>query len=384
MSPPPHYLIVTAAFGEGHNSAARNVASALVAAGAEARVYDPCMLASPVMTQCLSRLYRFATDYLPRVWEKIYYSIDRIDLNRSGTALSRQPARFLAKLIAAEQPTAIISTYPLYPYILQRIFLELGQSLPVFTVVTDSIEINSAWLRAPSTYWLVTDAATRDAMIRSNIPAARIIDTGFPVNPEFSKLTPLAATASCQPFRILFFPTAKRKSLTSFGGAILAASPSVQLTLVLGKNVKLLYADARALRRAHPGRVRIMGWTRRIPRLLNVHHLVVGKAGGATVHEAIAAHCPMLIHHLVPGQEEGNLRLLEAIGGGGLADSPPTLTAKIIAILGNEAATWRTMKHALASHNRNAGAIAAAAFILDKTQDLKTQDARLEDARRKT
>ncbi|MEI7910550.1 MAG: hypothetical protein WCK77_13010 [Verrucomicrobiota bacterium] len=376
MPTAPRLLILTAAFGEGHNSAARNLALALTAAGADAQVCDPCLLATPILTQTLSRLYRFATDYLPQVWGKIYHSIDRVDFKHSGTLLTRKPEALLAKLIADYQPTAIVSSYPLYPYLLERIFNKTGTRLPVFTVVTDSIEINSAWLRAPSDFWLVTDAATRDSMVRSGLPAARIIDTGFPVNPEFARLTPLDPGDPCDPFRVLFFPTARRHSIASCGTAILNASPAVHLTLVLGKNVKLLHRHARALQLAFPGRVRILGWTRRIPRLLTQHHLVVGKAGGATVHEAIAAHCPMLIHHLVPGQEEGNLRLLEAIGGGGLAADPRTLAARIQAVLAHQAAPWRAMKRALAAHNRDSGAIAAARCILQRPENLQTQDTR--------
>jgi len=378
MPTPPRLLILTAAFGEGHNSAARNLALALAAAGAEVQVCDPCLLAIPVLTKTLSRLYRFATDYLPQVWGKIYYSIDRVDFKHSATFLTRKPEALLAKLIVEYRPTAIISTYPLYPYLLERIVSQTGARLPVFTVVTDSMEINSAWLRAPSDFWLVTDAATRDSMVRSQIPAAAIIDTGFPVNPEFARLTPRAAADGCEPFRILFFPTARRHSVATCGSAILDASPAVSLTLVLGKNVKLLHRHACALQQAYPGRVRILGWTRRIPRLLTQHHLVVGKAGGATVHEAIAAHCPMLIHHLVPGQEEGNLRLLETIGGGSLAAEPQALTARIRAMLTDQAASWRAMKHALATHNRNAGAISAAKFILRKTEDRRLEDRRQE------
>ena len=34
------------------------------------------------------------------------------------------------------------------------------------------------------------------------------------------------------------------------------------------------------------------------------------KAGGATTQEAIAAKCPMIINQVVPGQEEGNARLI--------------------------------------------------------------------------
>ena len=377
MPTPPRLLILTAAFGEGHNSAARNLALALVAAGCDAQVCDPCSLAIPRLTATLSRLYRFATDYLPRVWGRIYHSIDRVDFKHSGSWFSRKPEARLAKLIVDYQPTAIVSSYPLYPYLLERIFSRAGVTLPVFTVVTDSIEINSAWLRAPSNYWLVTDASTRNTMIASHLPAAAIIDTGFPVNPEFAQLNPLAPTDPCDPFRVLFFPIARRKSIDSCGASILAASPVVKLTIVLGKNVRLLYFAARALQQAHPGRVRILGWTRRIPRLLTQHHLVVGKAGGATVHEAIAAHCPMLIHHLVPGQEEGNLRLLEVIGGGSLAATPDVLSQRIRGILIDQAAPWRVMKQALASHNRNAGAITAARVILQKTEEWQTQPPRL-------
>ena len=81
----------------------------------------------------------------------------------------------------------------------------------------------------------------------------------------------------------------------------------------------------------------------------------------------------MLIHHLVPGQEEGNLRLLEIIGGGSLAATPDVLTQRIQAILIDQAAPWRAMKMALAIHNRNAGALTAARIILQKTAEWQTQ-----------
>jgi processive 1,2-diacylglycerol beta-glucosyltransferase len=201
------------------------------------------------------------------------------------------------------------------------------------------------------------------------IPAARIIDTGFPVNPVFAQLAPLPCTAPVEPFRILFFPTSRRKALGAMGGAMLAASPAVNLTIVLGRNVRHLYRESRKLKDAHPGRVRLRGWTRRVPWLLTTHHLVVGKAGGATVHEAIAAECPMLIHHLVPGQEEGNLRLLQQIGGGDLATRPSRLGEHLTGMLAADAAGWRAMKRALARHHRNAGAQTAAAFVLKTIGD---------------
>lgn len=369
MPATPRILIVTAAFGEGHNSAARNLGLALDAAGAVTRVGDPCLLGAPGLTSLLSRGYRMVTTRFPRIWAWIYKSTDRCDFSRRRSPVMRLPERALGALIDEFKPTAIVSTYPVYPYFLPRIRQGIGaRKLPVFTVVTDSIEINAAWLRAPSDFWLVTDSATREAMIGRNLPAEKIIDTGFPVNPVFSELTPVAAEDKCEPFRVLYFPTASPAQLGRHGRAMLDAAPSVRLTLVLGRNVRRLVTKARELKAAYPGRVRLIGWTRKVPQLLNSHHLVVGKAGGATVHEAIAAHCPMLIHHLVPGQEEGNLHLLESIGGGGLADSPALLQRRIADLLRDHAAGWRSMKHALARHGRNAGAITAARFILKSSK----------------
>jgi processive 1,2-diacylglycerol beta-glucosyltransferase len=364
MDPRPRILIVTAAFGEGHNSAARNLALALDRAGTMTQVSDPCLLGMPRLTDLLSRGYRLATTRLPRVWAWIYRSSDRCDFSRQRGPVMRLPERALAGLIEDFRPDAVVSTYPLYPYFLARIFARTGKILPVYTVVTDSIEINAAWLRAPSDAWLVTDVLTRAGMIDKGLAAERIIDTGFPVNPAFSNMKPLDAGDPCEPFRVLYFPTAQRSWVLLHGRALLDASPAVHLTLVLGRNVRRLVSRARELKAAYPGRVRVIGWTRKVPQLLTRHHLVVGKAGGATVHEAIAACCPMLIHHLVPGQEEGNLRLLETIGAGALAASSGVLTCQVKSMLDDHAAGWRAMKAALARHGRNAGAITAARFIL--------------------
>jgi len=76
----------------------------------------------------------------------------------------------------------------------------------------------------------------------------------------------------------------------------------------------------------------------------------------------------MLVHHLVPGQEEGNLRLLEAVGGGRLADTPDTMRAAVTDLLADNAALWRGMKRKLAAHGRNAGAIAAARHVLGRIE----------------
>ena len=365
---PARILICTAAFGEGHNSAARNLALALEEAGAEVRVTDPCLLGAPVSTRWICKGYRVMTTHAPRLWHRVYVSTDQVDFSRQRVPLMRKPERELGDMVDEWRPDAVVATYPLYPYFLDRLLAGHPRPPKVFTVVTDSIEINAAWLKAPTAEWIVSDPHTRDAMVRAGLPAGDIIDTGFPVHPAFSRLSPVPAEDPCEPFRVLYFATARRLHVRGISEAVLQSSPRTRITIVLGKNVRLLWERAKEIRDAFPGRVTIKGWTRKVPQLLNSHHLVVGKAGGATVHEAIAARCPMLVHHLVPGQEEGNLRLLEAIGVGRLAESPEAIRSALGDLLADDAALWRGMKRKLALHGRNAGAIAAARHILGQLE----------------
>jgi hypothetical protein len=71
--------------------------------------------------------------------------------------------------------------------------------------------------------------------------------------------------------------------------------------------------------REYGERARIYGWTNQMPRRLMSHHLVIGKAGGAMVQEAIAARCPMIVNQVIPGQEEGNAELIETLDIGAVA-----------------------------------------------------------------
>jgi len=278
--------------------------------------------------------------------------------------MMRKPENLLSEELRKHQPKAVVSSYPLYPYFLERIFQSGVPKIPVITVVTDSIEINAAWRKAPTDFWLVTDSRTRESLIRQGLPETKLIETGFPVNPHFADLEPISADDSLSPFKVLYFPTAKKPHVRRAAREILEANSSIHLTIILGRNFRKLYSRAKEIKDRYPDRVPIKGWTKKVPELLTSHHVVVGKAGGATVHESLAAACPMLIHHLVPGQEEGNLDLLHHINGGHLADTPGALTSHLMEMLADNAASWRKMKRDMARHARPNSAHIAANFIM--------------------
>ena len=107
MPEKPRILILTAAFGEGHNSAARNLSLALKAMGAETRVADPCVLSMPNSTALMQWGYRLVTTHFPRVWEAIYRGTDECDFSRPDIPLMRHPESYLEGLVAEYKPHAL-------------------------------------------------------------------------------------------------------------------------------------------------------------------------------------------------------------------------------------------------------------------------------------
>ncbi|NIP98685.1 MAG: hypothetical protein GWO24_36865, partial [Akkermansiaceae bacterium] len=208
----PRVLIATAGFGDGHNSAARNLAKAL-ASQAEARIIDPCAEGAPLLNHLLRSGYRVVTTYLPSVWGRIYRSAERRDFSRQRAPMLHLAERALAAQIDSFDPHVLVSTYPLYPYFVERYVKAGGRERPLVTVITDSIEINAAWRKAPSHYWLVTDHDTRRDLIEKKIPEERLVETGFPVDPAFASLPSPGADDPVRPFRVLFFPTSKRPTV---------------------------------------------------------------------------------------------------------------------------------------------------------------------------
>ncbi|MCH2063108.1 MAG: hypothetical protein MK194_05230 [Roseibacillus sp.] len=365
LSRPPRVLIATASFGDGHNTAARGLAKALEGQ-AECLLIDPCAEASPRFNSLVLNSYRFVTTYLPGIWKRIYDGVERRDFSRQNLPFERKIENAFALQLTEFNPDVIVSTFPLFPYFVARYIKGGGRRRPMVTIVTDSMEINASWRKAPTDFWLVTDGETKNSLVEQKLPAEKIIETGFPVDPIFDTLQPIPATDRARPFRVLYFPTASKRALVPAARAILEHEDwPVELTIVLGRNLRRLYRRARELVATYPNRVRLKGWSHRVPELLCEHHLVVGKAGGATVHESLAACCPMLIQHLVPGQEEGNLKLLQRIGGGSLAETETALAAALRDLLSDQASHWRRQKQHLTLHSRPQASKVAASFVLE-------------------
>ena len=110
--------------------------------------------------------------------------------------------------------------------------------------------------------------------------------------------------------------------------------------------------------------MKILGWTDDLPRLLCENHLLIGKAGGATVQEAIAAGCPMIINHIVSGQEEGNAQLIIETNSGTVAHAPHEVAIQVEQAFTDGAKKWREWKSNISRISRPRASLEIAEFLL--------------------
>ena len=101
-----------------------------------------------------------------------------------------------------------------------------------------------------------------------------------------------------------------------------------------------------------------------MPRLLCESDLLIGKAGGALVQETIAASCPMIINHVVSGQEEGNARLIVETNSGVIALTSEAVVDQVRNAFADSGKVWREWSANVSKLSRPRASLDIAEFLL--------------------
>jgi len=216
--PPPNnarrkssILILTAGYGEGHNSAARALQAAFnERPGSDAELVDLFALRAPRLNNVSRRGYLKLINTAPKIWSRLYRWFDESPHAHWMLRTLASHRHLLARIIAEKQPVALVSTYPVYAWLLNELRREGRVICPHYTVITDALTINSLWYRTPSAGWFVTDALTINsvwygtasagwfvtdadsaAYLRvRGVPPAKVHVSGFPVALAFADRPP--------------------------------------------------------------------------------------------------------------------------------------------------------------------------------------------------
>jgi processive 1,2-diacylglycerol beta-glucosyltransferase len=336
-------LILTSAFGEGHNAAARNLALALRALDPDrpVEVRDLFAEAYGGLYKVAQKGYFLFINHFPKLWGAFYQYLDRDKDVPKRVAVYKRGARLLARTVETMRPAVIASTYPGYNHLLDHLHGRVNRPYRTVTVVTDSITINALWHRGHSDLYLVPNEVSAQVMEEAGVDRSIIRVTGFPVPPLFAELRGRRESPGPgRPPKVLYLANPGQKNATRILRH-LGEIEGIELSAACGRDEDLrkeLQKTADTLEKP----IRIEGWMNDLPERLASSHLIVAKAGGATVQECLAAATPLVMSQVIPGQEEGNAELLTKADCGCTATSPQTIAAAVRHAFAHGANVWKT------------------------------------------
>jgi processive 1,2-diacylglycerol beta-glucosyltransferase len=359
-------LILTAGYGEGHNAAARGLAAAIAEAGAHAEVRDLFRETYGRKQRTVERLYIECINRAAPLWAMVYRALDRTPLLRWSMPAMGALRRKFGAVLAETQPCAVASVYPVYGWLLDRMYPDGRPPFASHTIVTDSITVNSVWLRFRSDSWIVPNEATAAVVRADSVPPERVHALGFPVPMKFADSKAVRTPpGNGEPLRVFYMINHGHAAAARLVRRLLGI-PGIRLTVAYGKD-ESLGREIAAVAQAAGREVELHGWTPLVPELLMANHILIGKAGGAATQEAIAAKTPMIITKAVPGQEEGNARLIVEGGCGALCETEDAI-AETVALAGeNNAALWHRWQSAISKISKPNASRDIARFILGKS-----------------
>ena len=367
-------LILSAGFGEGHNAAARNLRDALehLSDDVKVEILDLFETSYGKLNDLAKRAYLGLVRYTPGLWGGLYSLLDQSATVEKQLGTMGRLNDALSDILQQSQPDVVVSTYPAYAHAIREIYRDHRERpFRFITVVTDSITVNSAWFKAPSDWFCVPNDQTADVLLKAGVPESQVRVVGFPVSHLFAEEppSPLPDPADAERRLLYVINTGKKKA----GKVIedLLGLKRTRVTVTVGRDAELKSKLAERLA-PYGDRVEILGWTNQMPRLMQTHHLLIGKAGGATVQEAIAARIPMIVNQVIPGQEEGNAQLIERCDLGAIADKKGEIAELVEAAFKKDARQWHAWRKNLARVSRPAASLRLAEMILEEATPPET------------
>jgi len=360
-------LILTAGFGEGHNSAARGVRDGLrkvAPSQIQLELHDLFADTYGIVNDWARVLYMRMINRTPRVWRSIYHWLDRQEKFVGDFRIFFALKNRLHQLLDRFQPDLIVSVYPAYSHMLDELLgWEGAPQYKRIVVVTDSISVNAIWYQCSANFFLLPNDQSAEVLLQAGLPPNKVKALGFPVSPSFAQGNDTRPPPSeIDGRRVLYIINAANDAAPDLVRR-LAALHEIQLTVTVGRNAGLR-VSVEKIRRTVTQEFETVEWSDDLPRLLRSNHLVITKAGGATVQEAMAAGCPLIINHIIPGQEEGNARFIVETNSGVIALSHDAVIAAVQQAFANGAKQWREWAANATKLGRPTASLDIAQFLL--------------------
>lgn len=318
-------LIFYASYGGGHLSAAKSIQKYLeehYSAEVKSEIIDCMKYINTTLDVVTTGAYREMAKKAPNLWGKVYSNSQSGVLGHVSSRANKIMAIKLKKLICEKNPDLIISTHPFSSQMVSYLKKKGKVNCKLATILTDFAS-HEQWLvgHEYTNFFFVSNDNMEKELCDYGVAKDKIHVTGIPMSDRFFEKfdrTSILKMFNLVPDKkvILFFGggefgLGKERTVQILRSLILNAH-DYQIIAISGKNEKMKEAFESLVKELNvSSKVKILGFTDKVPELMSISDLVVTKPGGLTTTESLASHLPIIIINPIPGQEEENADFLE-------------------------------------------------------------------------
>lgn len=334
MNAKPHIFFATITAGGGHMATARALSEALAAdfPGAFETTISDYMsdlgLAEQDRRHKESWAWMLAHPQSARVGQRVLDTFPTLT-NRVHRRVLDTFAKRAAAHLSALNPALVVANHGWTCVALTRAQRRYGLRVPVLTLTTEVLDASALWAEPAAERFVVPSGAALRDLERLGVPGHKIDLVGYPVREACLAAPPQAAA------RAALGLEPRLTCLVSLGGegVGLATEETVRTLLEhpLRPQVVVATGRNRALRE-RLGRfegVRALGFTDQMAEYLAACDVVVGKAGPASVTEALAVGRGVLVTSYAGLNEAKLVRFLERKGLGAYVPGSAQLSARL-------------------------------------------------------
>lgn len=317
-------IIFYASYGGGHLNAAKSIYEHILSTNntIDVELIDCMKYVNKPIEKITTTAYNEMAKKIPWAWGRIYADSQKGPLAHISTRSNKIMAIKLLKLLRNKKPDLIISTHPFGSQMCSYLKRKNKITSKIATILTDFAP-HDQWLvgHEQQDYFFVAHNKMKDYLINKGIDENKIFTTGIPISKRF--LNNYNKKDIFEEFKlkdskktILFFGggqygLSKNKILLIFE-SLISLESDIQIIAIAGKNKKLELAFEEIVNKyKKQDSVKILGFTDKVPELMQISDIVFTKPGGLTTSESLASHLPMVIINPIPGQEEENAEFLE-------------------------------------------------------------------------
>jgi len=362
-------LILYASTGAGHMMAAGALLEAFRAQAPDAQieVHDVLESTSALFRTLYAGGYIAIVNHAPVVMGMLYDAMDRPDrhlrdvLRRSFQNLN---AHRTMRYLVRSRPRLIVNTHYLPAEIVAYLRCARRLDCPQVTVTTD-FETHRIWVHPPTERYYTASEQGKAYLATWGVDPDQVLVTGIPVRLGFEqpadrrKIRQRCQLDRARPVVLLLAGGFGVGPTEQALRELMSIDADVQIVVISGRNERL----RRRLERLTSDSdcpVYVLGYTDLMHEWMAAADLVVSKAGGLTVAEALACGAPMVVVNPIPGQEERNSDYVLEHGAGIRVNNMRMLGHRVNEVLADPVRLRRLRKAARAVAQPDAAARIAA------------------------